>query len=78
MKKLFAFVLGLLLFFCPLSVEAEEVEIVPQEEIADVPALDPITEAEINGLLGKYPSIEETYSHFNKVSTIRDYSKKNR
>ena len=33
MKKLFGFVLGLLLFFCPFAVQAEDVELIPQEEI---------------------------------------------
>ena len=32
MKKLFSFVLGLLLFFCPIAVQAEDVEPMPQEE----------------------------------------------
>ena len=35
MKTLFAFVLGLLLFFCPFAVQAEEVELMPQEEIPE-------------------------------------------
>jgi len=35
MKKLFAFVLGLLLFICPFAVQAEEVELMPQEEIPE-------------------------------------------
>ena len=37
MKKLFAFVLGLLLFLCPFAVQADDVELIPQEEIADAP-----------------------------------------
>ena len=76
MKKLFSFVLGLLLFFSPLAVQAEEVEIMPQEEIAKVPALEPMTEAEINALLGEDPYLGETDWRGNKVSTKRDYSKK--
>ena len=76
MKKLFSFVLGLLLFFNPLAVQAEEVEIMPQEEIAEAPALEPMTEAEINALLGEDPYIGETDWRGNKVSTKRDYSKK--
>ena len=40
MKKLFAFVLGLLLFFCPFAVQAEDIELMPQEEIAEAPAED--------------------------------------
>ena len=74
--KLLLFVLGLLLFFSPLAVQAEEVEIMPQEEIAEAPALEPMTEAEINALLGEDPYIGETDWRGNKVSTKRDYSKK--
>ena len=48
----------------------------PQEEIAEVPALEPMTEAEINALLGEDPYIGETDWRGNKVSTKRDYSKK--
>ena len=40
MKKLFAFVLALLLFFCPIAVQAEDVEPMPQEEIAEAPSDD--------------------------------------
>ena len=35
MKKLFAFVLGLLLFLYPFAVQAEEVELMPKEEIPE-------------------------------------------
>ena len=56
MKKLFSFVLGLLLFLCPLSVQAEDVELMPQEEIAETPALETITEEQLNDLL-----VEEMY-----------------
>ena len=77
MKKLFSFVLGLLLFFSPLAVQAEEVEIMPQEEIAEAPALEPMTEAEINALLGEDPYIGETDWRGNKVSMKRNYSKQN-
>ena len=76
MKKLFSFVLGLLLFFSPIAVQAEEVELMPQEEIAEAPALEPMTEAEINSLLGEDPYIGETNWRGNKVSTKRDYRKK--
>ena len=76
MKKLFSFVLGLLLFFSPIAVQAEEVELMPQEEIAEAPALEPMTEAEINSLLGEDPYIGETNWRGNKVSTKRDYSNK--
>ena len=40
MKKLFSFVLGLLLFFCPIAVQAEDVEPMPQEEISEAPSDD--------------------------------------
>ena len=35
MKKLFAFVFGLLLFLCPLAAHAEDIELIPQEEIPE-------------------------------------------
>ena len=76
MKKLFVFVLGFLLFFCPFAVQAEEVELMPQEVIAEATALEPMTEVEINALLGEDPYIGETNWRGNKVSTKRDYSKK--
>ena len=37
MKKHIAFVLGLLLFLCPFAVQAEDVELMPQDEIAEAP-----------------------------------------
>jgi hypothetical protein len=76
MKKLFSFVLGLLLFFNPLSIQAEEVEIMPQDEIAEAPALEPMTEKQLNDLFGEEMYIGETDWRGNKVSTKRDYSKK--
>ena len=80
MKKLFSFVLGLLLFFSSLPIQAEELEIMPQEEIAEAPALEPITEKQLNDLFGEEMYIGETDWRGNKVSTKRDYSnkKKNR
>ena len=53
MKKLFAFVLGLLLFFCPFAVQAEDVELIPQEEIVEVPSPDLMSEEAITYLLGE-------------------------
>ena len=53
MKKIFAFVFGLCLFFCPLSVQAENVEPIPQEEIAEVPSIDSISQEAINYLLSE-------------------------
>ena len=78
MKKLFSFVLGLLLIFSPLAVQAEEVEIMPQEEIAEVPALEPITEKQLNDLFGEEMYIGETDWRGNKVSTKKDSARKNR
>ena len=40
MKKLFSFVLGLLLFLCPIAVQSEDVEPMPQEEIVEAPSED--------------------------------------
>ena len=76
MKKLFSFVLGLLLFFYPLSVQAEDVELMPQKEIAEAPALEPITEEQLNDLLGEEMYLGTLDLRGNKVDTKRDYSKK--
>ena len=76
MKKLFSFFLGLLLFFSPFAVDAEEVEVMPQEEISEAPALEPITEKQLNDLFGEEMYIGETDWRGNKVSTKRVYSKK--
>ena len=76
MKKLFSFVLGLLLFFCPFAVKSEEVGLMPQEEIAEAPALEPMTEEQLNDLLGEEMYLGQTNWRGNKVSTKSDYSKK--
>ena len=76
MGKLFTFVICLLLFFTPLALRAEEVEIMPQEEIAEAPALEPVTEKQLNDLFGEEMYMGETDWRGNKVSTKRDYSKK--
>ena len=78
MKILLTFVLGLFLFFCPLTVQAEEFELMPQEEIAEAPSLEPITEEQLNDLLGEEMYLGETDWHGDKVSTKRVYSKKKR
>ncbi len=78
MKKLFTFVLGLLLFCCPIAVQAEEIELMPQEEIAEAPALDPITEAEINDLLGEDPYIGQTDWRGSKILAKTNNSKRNK
>ena len=77
MKKLFSFVLGLLLFLCPLSLQAQEVEMMPQEEIVEAPALEPITEKQLNDLFGEEMYLGTLDLRGNKVDTKRDYSKKN-
>tara|TARA_B100000965_G_scaffold387652_1_gene391294 strand:+ start:437 stop:685 length:249 start_codon:yes stop_codon:yes gene_type:complete len=68
MKKLFSFVLALLFYFSPLGVQAEEIEISHQEEIAEAPALEPMTEKQLNDLLGEEMYIGETDWRGNKVS----------
>ena len=76
MKKLFSFVLVLLLFFCPLLLQAQEVEMMPQEEIVEAPALEPITEKQLNDLFGEEMYLGTLDLRGNKVDTKRDYSKK--
>ena len=76
MKKLVSFVLGLLLFFCPFAVQADDIELTPQEEIAKAPALDPITEEQLNHLLGEEMYLGTLDLRGNKVDTKPDYSKK--
>ncbi len=68
MKRIFSFVLGLFIFLFPYAVQAEDVDLIPQEEIAKAPALDPMTEAEINALLGEDPYIGRTDWRGIKVS----------
>ena len=76
MKKLLTFVLVLLLFFCPFAVQAEDIELMPQEEIAEAPALEPITEEQLNDLLGEEMYLGTLDLRGNKVDSKRDYSKK--
>ena len=75
MKKLFAFVLGLLLFFCPFSVQAEDVELIPQEEIADAPALEPMSEDALNYLLSEAMYQGTLSWQGSKASTKFNYDK---
>ena len=70
MKKLFAFVLGLLLFCCPIAVQAEEIELMPPEEIAEAPSDDAL----------RYLLNEDQYQgtlswQGNKASTKFNYDK---
>jgi len=68
MKKLFSFVLGLLLFFCPFAVQAEE--------IADAPAPEQMSEEALNYLLGE-DMYQGTLSwQGNKASTKFNYDMK--
>ena len=70
MKKLFAFVLGLLLFFSPFVVQAKDVEPIPEQEIAEVPSKDAL-----NYLLSE-DMYQGTLSwQGNKVSTKFNYDK---
>ena len=75
MKKLFAFVLGLLLFFCPFAVQAEDVELIMQKEIAEAPAPEPMSEDALNYILTE-DMYQGTLSwQGNKTSTKFNYEK---
>ena len=76
MKKLFACVLGLLFFLCPFAVQAEDVELIPQEEIAEAPALEPMSEEAITYLLGEDMYQGSLSWQGNKVSTKFNYDMK--
>ena len=76
MKKLFSFVLGLLLFFCPLAAQAEDVAPMPQEGIVEAPSPDPMSDEAIRYLQG-----EDIYQgtlgwQGNKASTKFNYDMK--
>ena len=76
MKKLFSFVLALLFFFCPIAVQAEDVERKPQEEIVETPSPDPISDDGIRYLQGE-DMYQGTLSwQGNKVSTKFKYDMK--
>jgi len=64
------------LFYCPFAVQADDIELTPQEEIAKAPALDPITEEQLNDLLGEEMYLGTLDLRGNKVDTKRDYNKK--
>jgi len=75
MKKLLAFVLGLFLFLCPFAVQAEDVELIPQKEIAEAPAPAPMSEDALNYLLSE-DMYQGTLSwQGNKASTKFNYDK---
>tara|TARA_B100001029_G_C14586474_1_gene196674 strand:- start:90 stop:323 length:234 start_codon:yes stop_codon:yes gene_type:complete len=75
MKKLFAFVFCLFLFFFPLAVQARDVEPMQQEEIAEAPSIDPMSEEAIKFLLSEnmYQGILSWQG--NKSSTKFNYEK---
>ena len=75
MKKLFSFVLCLLLLSYPFSVQAEDVELTPQEEIDEAPALEPMSEDALNYLLGEDMYQGTLTWQGNKVSTKFNYDK---
>ena len=67
MKRLFAFFLGLLVLLCPVSVHADElysslqeIETTEEVKIVEVPETNPMTEEEIDELLGKDPYLGQT------------------
>ena len=76
MKKLFSFVLGLLLFFCPLAAQAEDIELMPQEEIPEAATSpDQMSEEAIRYLQGE-DMYQGTLSwQGNKASTKFNYDK---
>ena len=61
------------LSFCSSS---ENVELIPQEEIAEAPALEPMTEEQLNDLLGEEMYLGTLDWRGDKVDNKRDYSKK--
>ena len=70
MKKLFAFFLSLLLFLCPFAVQAEDIEPMPQEKIAEVPSKDAL-----NYLLNEDMHQGTSFWQGNKASTKFNYDK---
>ena len=70
MKKLFALVFGLFLFFCPLAIQAEDVDQIPQEKIAVVPSKDVL-----NYLLSEDMYQGSLSWQGNKTSTKFNYNK---
>ena len=75
MKKIFSFYFALLLFFSPLVAQADDVDLTPQEEIAELPSPDSMSEEAITFLLGE-DIYQDTLSwQGNKVSTKFNYDK---
>ena len=77
MKKLSYFVLGLLLFVCPLAAQAEDIELMPQDEIVEAPSPDSMSYEAIRYLQGE-DIYQGTLSwQDNKASTKFNYDIKN-
>ena len=76
MKNLFSFVLGFILFLCPFAVQAEDFDLMPEEELAEAHGLDPITEEALNYLLGEDMSQGTLSWQGNKASTKFNYDMK--
>ena len=70
MNKLFSFVLCLLLFLCPIPVQAEDVETMPQEEIVEAPS-----EEALNYLLSEDMYQGTLTWQDNKILTKFNYDK---
>ena len=77
MNKLFSLILGLLLFFCPLAAQAEDIELMPQEEIPEAATSpDQMSDEAIRYLQGE-DMYQGTLSwQGNKVSTKFNYDMK--
>ena len=75
MKKLICYVLGILFLFCPIAVQSEGVELMPQDEIAEAPALAQMSEDALHFLLSE-DMYQGTLSwQGNKASTKFNYDK---
>ena len=86
-EKTLCFFLALLLFFCPLAVQADEIELMPQEietteeieiveEIVEAPGPYPLMEVQLNYLLGEEMYFGTLDLRDNKVGNKRHYSKR--
>tara|TARA_Y100001968_G_scaffold160282_1_gene146527 strand:+ start:258 stop:434 length:177 start_codon:yes stop_codon:yes gene_type:complete len=58
-----------LAFFYLIAIHAEELTLLPLEELAKAYVLEPLTAAEIEAFLGKDPHICKTECRGTKVST---------
>ena len=76
MKKLFSFDLGLLLFFSPLVALADNDDLTPQEELAELPLPYQMSEEAITYLLGENMYQGTLSWQGNKASTKFNYDMK--